>query len=452
MTPRHEHPGSAVLITNARIFNEGQEFEGDILIRNGRIDKVASSITGFDGPVVDAKGKLLIPGMIDDQVHFREPGLTHKGSIATETAAAVAGGITSVMEMPNTNPTTTTRERLAEKYLMAQGRARTNFAFYFGAANDNADEIARVQPDEACAIKIFMGASTGNMLVDNPATLDRIFACAQIPVVTHCEDTPTIKRNEEAARERWGDAVPVTEHPYIRSEEACYRSTELAVGLAKRHGTSLHVLHLTTARELEFFAPGPVKGKQITVEACVHHLFLDESAYPALGSLIKCNPAIKTAADRRALVAAVMADRIDVIATDHAPHTAEEKANPSYFKAPSGLPLVQHALPMLFELVHRGELDLATLVRKTSHAVADRFGVLERGYIREGYWADLTLVDTSATMTVRKEDLLYKCGWSPFEGQTFPVRIDTTWVNGEIAYRNGALSEQISGQRLRFGR
>lgn len=441
-----------MLITNARIVNEGREFEGDVLIRNGRIEKIASSITHADGPVVDAKGKLLIPGMIDDQVHFREPGLTHKGDISTETSAALAGGITSVMEMPNTNPTTTTRERLADKYTLATGKARTNFAFYFGAANDNADEIARVVPGEACAIKIFMGASTGNMLVDDPKVLEDIFARAQIPIVTHCEDTPTIKINEEAARQKWGDAVPMSQHPYIRSEEACYKSTELAVGLARRHGTSLHVLHLTTARELEFFKPGPVKGKQITVEACVHHLFYDESFYESLGSLIKCNPAIKTATDRKALVAAVMADRIDVIATDHAPHTAEEKANPSYFKAPSGLPLVQHALPMLFELVRRGELDLHTLVRKTSHAVADRFGVVERGYLREGYWADLTLVDTDTPTTVRKQDLYYKCGWSPLEGQTLPVRIDTTWVNGEIAFQNGQVLPHILGKRLAFAR
>jgi dihydroorotase len=439
-----------VLITNARIVNEGREFHGDVLVRNGRIEKIASSITGGGGVVVDAQGKLLIPGMIDDQVHFREPGLTHKGNLVTETSAAAAGGITSVMEMPNTNPTTTTRERLAEKYALAVGRARTNYAFYFGAANDNADEIARVVPGEACAIKIFMGASTGNMLVDNPETLDRIFASAQIPVVTHCEDTPMIKRNEDVARARWGDAIPAYMHPRIRSEEACWKSTKLATDLAKRHGTSLHVLHLTTARELEFFTPGPVLGKQITVEACVHHLFFEENDYASLGTLIKCNPAIKTAKDRRALVAAVMADRIDVIATDHAPHTAEEKANASYFKAPSGLPLVQHALPALFELVRRGEMDLHTLVRKTSHAVAQRFGVVERGFIREGYWADLTLVDTDSPLRVDKRDLYYKCGWSPFEGRTFPVRIDTTWVNGEIAYRNGEVAAKPLGRKLNF--
>jgi dihydroorotase len=441
---------NAVLITNARIVNEGKEFHGDVLVRNGRIEKIAPSISGVQGVVVDAKGKLLIPGMIDDQVHFREPGLTHKGDLVTETSAAAAGGVTSVMEMPNTNPTTTTRERLAEKYALAVGRARTNYAFYFGAANDNADEIARVEPGESCAIKIFMGASTGNMLVDDPKVLEQIFANAQIPVVTHCEDTPTIKRNEEVARARWGDAIPTYMHPRIRSEEACWLSTKLSTDLAKRHGTSLHVLHLTTARELEFFTPGPVLGKQITVEACVHHLFFDESDYAALGTLIKCNPAIKTAADRRALVAAVMEDRIDVIATDHAPHTADEKANPSYFKAPSGLPLVQHALPALFELVSRGEMDLHTLVRKTSHAVAQRFGVVERGFIREGYWADLTLIDTDTPTQVNKQDLYYKCGWSPFEGHTFPIRIDTTWVNGEVAYHDGVVGPKPLGQRLNF--
>lgn len=439
-----------MLITNARIVNEGRELEGDVLVRNGRIEKIAPSITNASGAVFDAGGKLLLPGMIDDQVHFREPGLTHKGDLATESAAAVAGGITSFFEMPNTEPTTTTRERLAEKYALAAGRAHANYAFYFGGANDNADELARVAPGEACAIKVFMGASTGNMLVDDPHTLERIFASAQLPVVTHCEDTPTIRRNEEAARARWGENIPVSEHPRIRSAEACYQSTRLAVSLARRHGTRLHVLHLTTARELEFFAAGPVAGKQITVEACVHHLFLDESAYPALGNLIKCNPAIKTAADRRALVAAVMQDRIDIIATDHAPHTAQEKASPVYARAPGGLPLVQHALLALFELRARGEIDLATLVRKTSHAVAERFGVVDRGYIREGCWADLVLVDPNATTRVVRRELYYKCGWSPFEGQVFPARIDTTWVNGEVAYHHGQVAPRVLGRRLCF--
>lgn len=441
-----------MLITNARIVNEGREFEGDVLVRNGRIEKIAPSISGAAGVVIDAAGKLLLPGMIDDQVHFREPGLTHKGDLATESAAAVAGGVTSFFEMPNTLPTTTTRARLAEKYALAAGRARANYAFYFGGANDNAEELARVAPDEACAIKVFMGASTGNMLVDDPVALERIFARAQLPVVTHCEDTPTIRRNEQAARERWGDCIPVSEHPRIRSAEACYKSTELAVSLARRHGTRLHVLHLTTARELALFAPGPVGGKQITVEACVHHLLLDDSYYARLGNLIKCNPAVKTAEDRRALVQAVMDDRIDIIATDHAPHTSAEKASPVYAQAPGGLPLVQHALLALFELRARGELDLHTIVRKTSHAVAERFGVVDRGYIREGCWADLVLVDDRAQTRVHRRELLYKCGWSPFEGLLFPARVDTTWVNGEIAYRQGQLGPQVLGRRLRFAR
>lgn len=441
---------SPVLITNARIVNEGRIFESDVLVRNGRIEKIAPGITGVQGTVVDAGGKLLLPGMIDDQVHFRDPGLTQKGDIGTESSAAVAGGITSVMEMPNTKPTTTTREALQEKYTRAAGRAFTNYAFYFGAANDNADIVASIAPDEACAIKVFMGASTGNMLVDDPKVLEQIFSRAQLPVVTHCEDTPTIQRNEEAARAQYGDEIPPSQHPYIRSEQACYDSTRLAVGLARRCGTRLHVLHLTTAKELEFFTPGPVAGKQITVEACVHHLFFDESDYARLGHRIKCNPAIKTAADRRALVQAVMDDRIDVVATDHAPHTAEEKASRNYFKAPSGLPLVQHALLSLFELIQRGEMDLETVVRKTSHAVAQRFGVVDRGYIREGCWADLTLVDPDASTLVTPQSLYYKCGWSPFEGHTFPARIEKTWVNGELAYQAGELNPRPLGQRLRF--
>jgi len=439
------------LITNARIVNEGRIFEGDVLIRDGRIAKLAAGISAPPGcEVVDAAGRLLLPGMIDDQVHFREPGLTHKGRLSTESAAAVAGGITSFMEMPNTIPNTTTRQALADKYAMAADQCYANYAFYFGGANDNLEEVARIAPNDACAIKVFMGASTGNMLVDDPKTLEGIFSKAQIPVVTHCEDTPTIKRNEAAAREKYGDEIPVTEHPYIRSAEACYRSTQLATGLARKHGTSLHVLHLTTARELEFFAAGPVRDKRITVEACVHHLFLDESFYPTLGNLMKCNPAVKTAEDRKALVKAVMDDVIDVIATDHAPHTAEEKANPSYFKAPGGLPLVQHALLVLFELVQRGELDLLTLVRKTSHAVAERFGVVDRGYIREGAWADLSLVDPTAETRVTKDSVRYQCGWSPFEGMVFPARIDKTWVNGELAYSDGIVLPHRLGQRLQF--
>ncbi|MGQ0502175.1 MAG: dihydroorotase [Panacagrimonas sp.] len=437
------------LITNARIVNEGTVLHGDVLIEGGRIRKIGPALAAPQGAQVhDALGKLLLPGMIDDQVHFRDPGLTHKGDLGTESAAAVAGGITSVMDMPNNVPAMTTRALLAEKYARAVGRSHANYAFYFGGANDNLDEIAALQPDEACALKVFMGASTGNMLVDDPKTLDGIFARSRVMVVTHCEDTPSILKNEAAAREKYGEKVPWSEHPHIRSAEACYASTDVATGLAKKHGARLHVLHLTTARELGFFTPGPLAGKRITVEACVHHLFMDESEYATRGSLIKCNPAIKTAADRRALVQAVMEDRIDVIATDHAPHTLEEKSR-DYFKAPSGLPLVQHALLMGFELVRRGELDLHTLVRKTSHAVAELFGVRDRGYIREGCFADLVLVDDQASTPVRREDVLYKVGWSPIEGVTLPGRIAATWVNGHLAW-DGKQVSTPQGQRLRF--
>jgi len=438
-----------VLITNARMINEGREFEGDLLIRNGRIEKIAASITAPAGTVVyDAGGKLLMPGMFDDQVHFREPGLTHKGNLATESAAAVAGGITSFFDMPNTIPNTTVRERLDEKYAMAAGRSHGNYAFYFGGANDNLEEIKRLPPGICPGIKVFMGASTGNMLVDDPQVLDGIFKYAQVPIITHCEDTPTIKINEAAAREKYGEDVPFSEHWRIRSHEACYKSTELAVGLAKKHGTRLHVLHLTTAQEMGFFEPGPMEGKQITAEVCVHHLFFTDADYADRGWQIKCNPAVKTAADREALLKAVAEGRIDIIATDHAPHTLAEKGQ-GYWKAPSGLPLVQYALPALFELVRRGELDLHTMVRKACHAPAIRFGALERGFLREGYWADLTLVDTTVRTDVRREDVLSLCGWSPFEGLSLGARIDATWVNGELAW-DGRQVLAPRGQRIEF--
>lgn len=439
-----------MLITNAHIINEGHETAADLLIRNGRIEKIAPKIDAPAGTVVfDAEGQWLLPGVIDDQVHFREPGLTHKGDLYSESRAAVAGGTTSYFDMPNNKPAITTRKLLAEKYAMAAGRSFANYAFYFGGANDNLDEIAALQKNEACALKVFMGASTGNMLVDDPKTLEGIFQRSPLIVVTHCEDTPTILANEAKARERYGEDVPPREHPHIRSAEACYQSTALATSLAKKYNADLHVLHLTTARELAFFTPGPLAGKKITVEACVHHLYFDERDYATLGNLIKCNPAIKTAEDRKALLHAVMEDRIDVIATDHAPHTAEEKAQ-SYFKAPSGLPLVQHSLLMLIELVKRGDLNLRTVVRKTSHAVADRFGIVDRGYVREGYWADLVLVDPHGTTTVRKSDVLYKCGWSPVEGRSFPAKIRATWVNGELAYQDGVVLPQTRGARIEF--
>lgn len=439
-----------MLITNARLVNEGRITESDLLIRGERIEKIAPQIIAPAGvPVFDAAGRYLMPGMIDCHVHFRDPGLTHKADLASESAAAVAGGVTSIMDMPNTKPPAITRTVLADKYRIAAGRTRSNYAFYFGASNDNLAEIEALQPGEACALKIFMGCSTGNMHVDDLDSLDAIFARCPVLVVTHCEDTPMIDRNAAAARAQYGDDVPFSEHPNIRSAEACYISTKLAVGLAKKHGTQLHVPHLSTAREMEFFQPGPLVGKQITGEACVHHLFLDDSRYADLGSLIKCNPAIKTAADRQALMEAVREGRVDVIATDHAPHTAEEKAQ-TYFKAPSGLPLVQHAVLMLFDLASRGEIGVTTIVQRAAHAPAVRFRVAERGFLREGYFADLTLVDPKAETTVTPESLHYKCGWSPLAGHRFPARIDATWVNGQLAWRDGKLQDGIFGQRLRF--
>jgi len=441
----------SLLITNALICNEGRVTPGEVLIRRGRIDKLAREIpAGRVDRIIDAGGKYLLPGFIDDQVHFREPGLTQKGDMATESAAAVAGGITSFMDMPNTIPNATNRAVLMDKYRLARGRARANFSFYFGAANDNLDEIRALQPGDCCGVKVFMGASTGNMLVDNPETLERIFAECPTLIATHCEDTPTIKANEEQFRQQYGEDVPFSAHPLIRSEEACWKSTVLATTLAKRHGTRLHVLHLTTARELELFEPGPLNGKRITAEVCVHMLHFDDRDYERKGALIKCNPAIKTAADRKALMAGLVDGRLAVIATDHAPHSWAEKQE-TYFKVPSGLPLVQHALLMLLEHVHDGTLPLELIVEKTSHRVADLFAIRDRGYIREGYFADLVLVDHTKRTTVRREDVLSKCGWSPFEGDTFRSTIKTTIVNGVVAYENGRVTEAVAGQRLDCG-
>jgi dihydroorotase len=442
----------SLLITNARLINEGRIRDADVLVRSERIEKVAESITpAANVAVLDAEGRYLLPGMIDDQVHFREPGLTEKGDIASESTAAIAGGITSFMDMPNVNPQTTTREVLAEKYGLAGGRARANYAFYLGATNTNIGEIRGLQVGEACGIKAFMGASTGDMLVDNQEALERLFAEAPLLVVTHCEHSPTIVDNEAHARSVFGDKVPMSEHPRIRSAAACLASSNLAVELARRHDARLHILHLTTAIEMGLFSRANRREKRITGEACVHHLWFDESRYADLGTLIKCNPAIKTATDREALLSAVKDGRIDIIATDHAPHTAREKRN-SYFKAPAGLPLVQHALQVLFDLAHDGTLALETVVDKTSHAVADVYGVVERGYVREGYYADLVLVDAGRPYTVDASNLLYKCHWSPFEGHTFSASIDTTIVNGRVVYRDGRPTGDVAGQRLEFNR
>mgnify|MGYP003561688754 CR=1 FL=1 len=439
-----------ILIKNAQLVNEGKVFTADVRIRNKRIDKIAGTITASGNEdIVDAAGRYLLPGMIDDQVHFREPGLTHKADLASESRAAVAGGITSFMEMPNTNPPTLDLQRLQAKYARAAQVSRANYSFYLGASNDNIAAIRSVQPGQACGVKVFMGASTGNMLVDDEQTLAAIFADSPLLIATHCEDTPTIQANEAEYRQRYGEAVPMSAHPLIRSELACLRSSTLAVELARRYDARLHVLHITTARELDLFAPGPVADKRITAEACVHHLYFDQEDYAEKDTLIKCNPAIKRAQDRAAILAAVSADRIDVIATDHAPHTLQEKAG-TYFKAPAGLPLVQDALPSLFEHVRAGRLRLETLVHKTSHAVAECFGIEQRGYIREGYWADLILVDPNKPYTRERDQVLYKCGWSPFEGRRFHARIDLTMVNGEVAYESGQINDAVRGLALAF--
>ena len=449
---------TSTLIVNARLVNEGRQFEGDLRIADGRIAEIGSGLAARPGEeVVDAAGRWLLPGMIDDQVHFREPGLTHKGDIASESAAAVAGGLTSFMDMPNTNPPTLDAAALEAKYAAAKGRAWGNHGFYLGASNDNLEAVRTLDPKTAPGIKVFMGASTGNMLVDNPQTLDGIFREAPAPIITHCEDTPTIERTLAQFKARHGAKGLTAEmHPDIRSREACIRSTRLAIELARRHGTRLHVLHISTADELALFERGPLLGadgkvrKKITAETCIHFLRFDRADYARLGNLIKCNPAIKDASDREALIKALVDDVIDVLATDHAPHTLEEKQKP-FLQAPSGLPLVQYALLAAIELVHEKRMDITRVVQKTAHAPAQLFDVRERGYLREGYWADLVLVDDEP-LTVRREDVLSKCGWSPFEGTTFRSRIGATWVNGRLVWNGRELIGTPAGQRLEFDR
>ena len=440
------------LIQNARLVNEGQVTEGDLLIRDGRIEQIAASLPAAAGTaVIDAAGRYLLPGMIDDQVHFREPGLTHKGGIRSESRAAAAGGITSFMEMPNTVPPTVTLEALENKYAVAAEKSLVNYAFYLGATNDNLDVIRALQPGQAAGIKIFMGASTGNMLVDNEQTLAGIFRDAPALIATHCESTPMIDANLAAALEKYGPEIPVSEHPNIRSAEACYASTVVAIDLARRFDAPLHVLHLSTAREMELFEPGPMAGKLVTAELCVHFLHFDSRDYATHGNRIKCNPAIKTPADRAGLLQALKDGRLDIIATDHAPHTAEEKAATDYRKAPSGLPLVQDALLSVLELHHDGELALEQIVRLTAHNVADRFRVIDRGYLREGYWADLVLVDITTPTRATPDRVLSQCGWSPFEGETFRSSIARTIVNGRTVFDGQAIVEADAAQRLRIG-
>jgi dihydroorotase len=439
---------SKLLIKNARLVNEGEIRDADVLIDGERIEKIAVTITATENTrVLDADGKMLLPGMIDDQVHFREPGLTNKGDMATESAAAVAGGVTSFMDMPNVNPQTTNRQALADKYDMAKGRCRANYAFYLGATNRNIEDIKALKVGEACGIKAFMGASTGDMLIDNSESLELLFAHAPVIILTHCEHSPTIRDNEARAKAEYGENVPMSEHPAIRSANACLLSSSQAVDLARRHDSLLHVLHLTTAIEMGLFSKAHRSKKRITAEVCVHHLWFDDSRYKDLGTRIKCNPAIKSAEDRQALIKALGEDRIDIIATDHAPHTISEKGK-SYFKAPAGLPLVQHVMQCLFDLAADGQISYENIADKTSHAVADIFGVVDRGYAREGYFADFVLMNPKRPYKVSSANLLAKCHWSPFEGHTFHSSVDTTIVNGTIVYEQGELTGEIVGQKL----
>jgi dihydroorotase len=443
---------SKLLLSNARLINEGEIRDADVLVDGDRIAKIAASIAAPDGAVViDLAGKYLMPGMIDDQVHFREPGMTYKGDLATESAAAAAGGITSFMDMPNVNPQTTTRPVLRDKYGIAKNRCTSNYGFYLGATNSNIEEVKALQVGEAAGIKAFMGASTGDMLVDSPEALDKLFEHAPVIVLTHCEDSPMIWENESAARAKFGEDVPFSEHPAIRSAEACFKSSSFAVDLARRHDALLHILHLTTAIEMGLFSNAHRSEKRITAEVCVHHLWFDESRYDELGANIKCNPAIKGKEDREALIAALNDQRIDVIATDHAPHTAEEKAE-KYFRSPAGLPLVQHALLTLFDLAQDGQISVELIVDRACHASAEIFGVADRGFVREGYYADLVIVDPDRPYRVDTSNLLSKCQWSPFNGHEFSASIDTTIVNGDIVYRDGKLTGIVAGQKLDFRR
>ena len=438
------------LIKNAKIVNEGSIKESDLLIKNGRIEKIASSITDENAEIIDAEGKYLLPGMIDDQVHFREPGLTHKGNIYTESRAAVAGGITSFMEMPNTVPQALTQELLEDKYKIGAETSLANYSFFMGVSNHNLDEALKTNKRNVCGLKVFMGSSTGDMLVDSEEVLKGIFSRSEMLIATHCEDEATVRANLAKYQAEYGDNIPMKYHPIIRSEEACYLSSSMAVDLAKKHNTRLHILHISTEKETYLFDNTiPLKDKKITAEACVHHLWFCDEDYEQKGSLIKWNPAVKTKKDRDGILKAVLEDRIDVFATDHAPHTLEEKQN-NYIKAPSGGPLVQHYLPALLELYHQNKITLEKIVEKACHNVAICFKIEDRGYIREGYWADLVLVDLHKMWEVKKENILYKCGWSPFEGQTFNASITHTFVNGYLAYENGILNESQTGQRLLF--
>ena len=442
------------LIKNAKIVNEQSIFDGDVHINGDTIEEISSSISAKSSytKILDAEGKFLIPGIIDDQVHFREPGLTHKETILTGSKAAVSGGITSYFEMPNTKPQTTTIEKLEAKFSMAKDNSYANYSFMFGGTNDNLEQIKKINPKTTAALKLFLGSSTGNMLVDDEKTLEQIFTHSPLIIATHCEDEDTIKRNLEQHINQFGEDIPMHLHPVIRSEEACYLSSSKAVALAKKTGARLHVFHLSTAKELELFSNDlPLEEKQITAEVCIHHLWFDDSNYDDKGSFIKWNPAVKTAKDKAGLLEGLKQNLIDVVATDHAPHTRKEKEN-VYTKAPSGGPLVQHALPAMLEFYHKGQLSIEDIVEKMCHHPAILFDVDKRGYVREGYKADLVLVDTNAPWTVNSNNIFYKCGWSPFIGTTFKSRVSHTFVNGHLVYENFKFNKGLHGERLTFNR
>ena len=439
-----------ILIKEATIINEGKSIVGDLLVKNGRIEKIDGNIDSNSDIEINGNGLHLLPGIIDDQVHFREPGLTHKSDLYTEPRSAVAGGVTSFMEMPNTKPPAITQQKLQEKYDIAAEKSLGNYSFFMGASNDNLEEVLKTDPKTVCGIKAFMGSSTGNMLVDNPVTLEKLFSKVPMLIATHCEDEETIRANAQIYKDFYGDNVPIKCHPEIRSAEGCLLSSTLAIDLAKKYNTRLHILHISTKDELDLFRNDiPLDQKRITSEVCVHHLYFNADQYQNFGTQIKCNPAVKSEYHQKALFPALLDNRLDIIATDHAPHTWEEKSN-SYFKAPSGVPLIQHTLNVMLEFYHQGKISLEKIVEKMCHAPAICFKVKERGFLREGYWADLVLVDLNKKWKVEKENIHYKCNWSPFEGHTFQGSIETTIVSGHLAYHQGKFNEEVKGKRLEF--
>ena len=442
-----------ILIRNGQLINRNRTFLADLLIKKGKIVEIRKDIPILDSyKIIDAEGKFVLPGIIDDQVHFREPGLTYKANIYSESRAAVAGGTTTFMEMPNTKPPAVTQDELESKYKIASESSIANYSFFMGATNNNLEEVLKTNPRNVCGIKIFMGSSTGNMLVDNPVTLEDLFSKVKMLIATHCEDEATIRRNTDIYIEKYGEDIPIKCHPEIRNDVGCYLSSSMAVDLAKKHGTRLHILHISTAKEIPLFDNSmPLENKKITAEVCVHHLFFNDSNYETLGTKIKCNPAIKSKKDQDALFQALLDDKLDIIATDHAPHTSEEKNN-KYLKAPSGLPLVQHALYVMLDFYQKGKISLEKIVDKMCHAPARCFNIEKRGFLDEGYWADIVILDLNEKTIISKDNILYKCGWSPLEHKTFQGKITHTLVNGNIVYQDGEIIEGENGKRVLFNR